>query len=230
MKSFPSQLKAGTVGHVHCQIFRTLFVELETENDYVQPTDDTSIIIVDDKNETFDIFKELVDLRKKSPLNIICAYLNINSYRYKYEHIIELLQRNRVDILFLSETKLDDSFLDSLFNVDIFPLYRSDRNQHRGGLLAYMRSYLAGDRNEQVEFKDIESLELEVTFNKQKCLFLSVYKPPSMRDNIFSDDFNKTTDKIVKMYDNFIIMGDMNFNMLDDVKNVTLRDSLNLKL
>jgi hypothetical protein len=47
-----------------------------------------------------------------------------------------------------------------------------------------------------------------------------------MWDNIFSDDFNKTTDKIVKMYDHFIIMGDMNFNMLDDVKNVTLRDSL----
>ena len=229
MKSFPSQLKAGTVGHVHSQIFRTLFIELETENDYVQPTDDTSIIIVDDKNETFDIFKELVDLRKKSPLNIICAYLNINSYRYKYEHIIELLQRNRVDILFLSETKLDDSFLDSLFNVDIFSLYRSDRNQHRGGLLAYMRSDLAGNRNTQVEFKDIESLEFEVTSNKQKWLFLGVLTP-NMRDNIFSDDFNKTTDKIVKMYDNFIMMGDMNFNMLDDVKNVTLRDSLNFKL
>ena len=212
MKSFPSQLKAGTVGHVHSQIFLTLFFELETENDYVQPTDEPSIIIVDDKNETFDIFKELIDLKKK------------------YEHIIELLQRNIVDILFLSETKLDDSFLDSLFNVDIFPLYRSDRNKHRGGLLAYMRSYLAGDRNEQVEFKDIESLALEVTSEKQKWLFLGVYKPPSVRDNIFSGDFNKTTDKIVKMYDNFIIMGDMNFNMLDDVKNVTLRDSLNLKL
>ena len=39
---------------------------------------------------------------------------------------------------------------------------RSDRNQHRGGLLAYMRSDLAGDRNTQVEFKDIESLEFEV--------------------------------------------------------------------
>lgn len=53
--------------------------EQETENDYIQPTDESSIIIVDDKNETFDIFKELVDLRKKSPLNIICVYLNINS-------------------------------------------------------------------------------------------------------------------------------------------------------
>lgn len=76
MKSSSSQLKAGTVGHVHSQIFRTLFFELETENDYVQPIDDPSIIIVDDKNETFDIFKELVDLRKKSPLNIIYVLIN----------------------------------------------------------------------------------------------------------------------------------------------------------
>jgi hypothetical protein len=50
-----------------------------------------------------------------------------------------------------------------------------------------------------------------------------------MQDNIFSDDFNKTTDKIVKMYDNFIIMGDMNFNMLDDVKNVTLRGTRKMR-
>ena len=91
-----------------------------------------------------------------------------------------------------------------------------------------MRSDLVGDRNKQVEFKDIESLALEVTSGKQKWLFLGVYKPSSMRDNICSDDFNKTTDKIVKMYDNFIIMGDMNFNMLDDVKNVTLRDSCDI--
>jgi hypothetical protein len=64
------------------------------------------------------------------------------------------------------------------------------------------------------------SLALEVTSDKQKWLLLGVYKPPSMRDNIYSDDFNKTTDKIVKMYDHFIIMADMNFNMLDDINNV----------
>ena len=43
-----------------------------------------------------------------------------------------------------------------------------------------MRSDLAGDRNKQVEFKDIviESLALEVTSDKQKWQFLGVYKTP----------------------------------------------------
>ena len=72
------------------------------------------------------------------------------------------------------------------------------------------------------------SLALEVTSDKQKWLLLGVYKPPSMRDNIYSDDFNKTTDKIVKIYDHFIIMADMNFNMLDDINNVALRDSCDI--
>jgi hypothetical protein len=78
--------------------------------------------------------------------------------------------------------------------------------------------------NSQAYVLSIESLSLEVTSDKQKWLFLGVYKPPSIRDNIFTDDFNKRTDKIVKIYDNFIIMGDINFNMLDDVNYVALRD------
>jgi hypothetical protein len=45
-----------------------------------------------------DIFEDLVKLRKGAPANIICGYLNINSYRNKYEHIVELLQRNIIDI------------------------------------------------------------------------------------------------------------------------------------
>ena len=38
-----------------------------------------------------DIFENLIKLRKGAPANIICGYLNINSYRNKYEHIVELL-------------------------------------------------------------------------------------------------------------------------------------------
>ncbi|CAC5409687.1 unnamed protein product [Mytilus coruscus] len=142
-----------------------------------------------------DIFKDLVKLRRDAPSNIICAYLNINSYRYKFESIIDLLNRNIVDILFLSETKLDDSFPDV---VDNFSFYRSDRNKYGGGVLAYMRSDLAGDRNKQAEFQDIESIALEVTTEDHKWLFIGAYKQPSMPDSKFSTDFNLTTDKVIK--------------------------------
>ena len=178
--------------------------------------------------ETGDIFESLVKLRKDAPVNIICAYFNINSHRYKYEHIVDLLQRNIVDILFLSETKLYDSFPDAIFNVHLanFILHRSDRNQHGNGVLAYMRADLAGDRNKQMEFHDIESIALEVTSEGHKWLFTGVYKPPSMLDNTFYTDFSLTTEKFVKDYDSFILMCDMNLNMLDDEKYSILKDSV----
>ena len=171
-----------------------------------------------------DIFEDLVKLRKWAPANIICGYLNINSYRNKYEHIVELLQRNIIDILFISETKLDSSFPDALFNVDNFTLHRSDRNQHGGGVLVYVRADLTGDRVKQTEFNDLEAIAVEVTSEGEKLLFVGAYNPPNMSDKTFNDDFKINTDKICKNYDNFMIMGDMNFNMLDEQRSSVLND------
>ena len=122
---------------------------------------DVNINSEDEDQHVGDIFENLVKLRKGAPANIICGYLNINSYRNKYEHIVELLQRNIIDILFISETKLDSSFPDALFNVEYFTLHRSDRNQHGGGVLVYVRADLAEDRVKQTEFKDLESIAVE---------------------------------------------------------------------
>ena len=53
------------------------------------------------------------DLLKKpqisNPNNLIIGHLNINSIRYKYECLNDIIDKN-VDILLLSETKLNDSF------------------------------------------------------------------------------------------------------------------------
>jgi exonuclease III len=48
----------------------------------------------------------------------MAAHLNINSLRYKFDEIKEVLTDNIVDLLIISETKLDESFNDNLFSVD----------------------------------------------------------------------------------------------------------------
>jgi exonuclease III len=40
----------------------------------------------------------------------MAAHLNINSLRYKFDEIKEVLTDNIVDLLIISETKLDESF------------------------------------------------------------------------------------------------------------------------
>ena len=56
------------------------------------------------------------------------------------------------------KTKLDDFFPEAMFMVDNFSIWKSNRNQHRGDALAYVRSYLTREwKNKQV-FKDLESV------------------------------------------------------------------------
>ena len=48
-----------------------------------------------------------------------------------------------VDILMITETKLDDSFSVSQFETDVFSTtFRLDRNKNGGGILLYICSYI----------------------------------------------------------------------------------------
>jgi hypothetical protein len=105
-----------------------------------------------------DVFDELKHLRQKHPLQFMCAYRNINSLRYTFCLIEELLTSNIVDMLFLAETKIDVTFTDTQFKVNDFHFWRAGRNQYGGGLVSYARSDLAGDKNMNLEYKTIESI------------------------------------------------------------------------
>ena len=88
-------------------------------------------------------------------------------------------------------------------------MWRADRNTFGGGVIVYIRSDLAADRNIQYEFREIESIGVEVTSGNEKCFFGGVYKPPSMSNEHFYTDFGQTIDKIISKYDKFIFIGDL---------------------
>ena len=62
------------------------------------------------------IFKSLKDVRIKNLNRIILAHLNINSVRNKFDLLVDQIKGN-VDVLVISETKLDDSFPADQFKV-----------------------------------------------------------------------------------------------------------------
>ena len=70
---------------------------------------------------------------------VVFAHININSIRNKFEDLKEIVQKN-IDILTISETKLDESFPTNQFNMDGYaPPCRLDRSSEGGGLLIYIR-------------------------------------------------------------------------------------------
>ena len=65
------------------------------------------------------VFKSLRDVRIKNLNRIVLAHLNINSLRNKFDLLTDQIKGN-VDVLVISETRLDDSFPTGQNNMPFF--------------------------------------------------------------------------------------------------------------
>ena len=99
---------------------------------YGSDTNDNSI-----EGETPDIL--LNNLRLKNLKRLIIGHLNINSIRNKFDALKQII-KNNLDILIVSESKLDHTFPDKQFSMDGYRIIRQDRehNGHQGEALLFL--------------------------------------------------------------------------------------------
>ena len=128
----------------------------------------------------------LRNLRIKNPRNIIFSYININSIQNKFDNLCDLISKN-VDILSVTENKLDPSFPNSQFLIPGFhePM-RLDITSKRGRMLVYTKSSLPS----RITFNFKLYIPFELNLRKEKCLFVSIYKPALQSNNYFLDTLN----------------------------------------
>ena len=107
------------------------------------------------------------------------AHININSLRNKFDMLTNSVTEY-IDILMISETKLDNTFPYVLYHLkDFSNPYRLDRNCHGGGILVYVRGNIPSnlvklDQN----FGNFEGLFIELELsNKNKWLLSYSYNP-----------------------------------------------------
>ena len=86
-----------------------------------------------------DVYSIINKLRIENANRIIIAQLNINSTRNKID-MLSTIVRNKIDILCITESKLDDTFPLSNFLISGFSPPRLDRSSKGGGILVYVRS------------------------------------------------------------------------------------------
>ena len=145
--------------------------------------------------------------------------MNINSLKTKFDEIHGLLNEKIVDLLFISETKLDSSYRDSLFEISGYKLERRSRDAHGGGLAAFVKSDIPARRRKDLESKSLENIT-EVIF-KSKWSIMCVYRPPKMQDSEFSQDFTNTLDQ-------YMVIGDLNYDLLCETKGKPLVNIMEL--
>ena len=79
------------------------------------------------------------NIRHKNINRLIIAQLNINSLRKKFESLQHLINKN-IDVLLISETRIDSSFLSVQFYLEGYATpNRIDRNANGGVILMYVR-------------------------------------------------------------------------------------------
>ena len=118
----------------------------------------------------------LKEIRNKNVGNII-GHLNINLIRNKIQAIKTLISEN-IDILIISETKIDDSFPINQFNIECFSIpIRADRNSEGGGLLVYFREDIPYSILKVQLPENIEAIFTEFKLRNKKWLLLGCYNP-----------------------------------------------------
>ena len=144
------------------------------------------------------------------------AHLNVNSIYGKSDEVLELLNQFRFDILFIGESKIDDSVSNDLISHPQYRILRKDRKRGAGGMLVYIRSTITAYRRVKLEPVGIESICLDVK-GSQNVWFLirACYRSPSKCK--FGDFITSCTTAAEHMYakrKEIIFIGDFNMNKL----------------
>ena len=157
----------------------------------------------ENKDNTID---ELDKLRKQNINRLIFGNLNINSIKSKFDQM-KLILQGKVDILTITETKLDASFSSNQFLMDGYTKpFRFDTNIYGGGVLLYIREDIPC---KELRFhslpQNIEGIFVEINLRKTKWLLFA-----TQCDSYFFNHVSQCLDTYSSTYDKFVLIGDFN--------------------
>ena len=155
------------------------------------------------------------------------AHINANSVgRFKLYEMNTWLVCGRLDLLVISESKIDAGFADSMFHVEGFRLCRSDRKAVGGGLMVYVRSDVCFVRVKQ--FKGLssqnwcnfrtESITLKVKIRNNWISVVGIYRPPSIPLSIWMNELSALFEATSTLTNAVFYAGDFIADLLAPVK------------
>ena len=187
---------------------------------------------VPQKNEEFiknpiqdDVLSSLKKHKSKNVGRVIIGNLNVNSLHHKID-ALKLFIPGNIDILVVTETKLDESFPSSQLYINGFKEpYRLDRNNNGGGVA--VRDDIPSKLLSKHMFPDdpygkdnvkgpIEGVFIEINLRKTKWLLFGTYRRPKQNIQYFFRSVSKAIDIYLNIYDNFILTGDFNIEEGDN--------------
>ena len=164
-------------------------------------------------------FRTLNSIAVRNKNRLILAHLNINSLRHKFD-ALKLNVRDRVDILVITETKIDVSFPDAQFTMEGYkPPIRMDRTAQGGGIIIYIREEIHSRLLGRIDSgNDDEGILLEINIRNNKWLLFGGYNPKRENISHYFRNVESLMNKHINKYDNIIILGDFNCDILNNAE------------
>ena len=124
------------------------------------------------------------------------------------------MQSQTLDLLALSETRLDNTFTDSAVSIDGYTLIRRDRCRGGGGVAMYVRNVIDFKIRSDLSDPDLEFLCIEIQRPRARPFLISNwYRPPNSPIELF-DKFEVLLAKIEAENVESNILGDINCDMM----------------
>ena len=98
-------------------------VNVTTKSDKSRNSNDSQ-----NSNDSNNFLQEMIQFRVLHHKSLISGHININGFRHKFFEVSDMLTQSLLDILFVSESKLDMSFPNIQFHISGFKCHRADRN------------------------------------------------------------------------------------------------------
>ena len=136
--------------------------------------------------------------------------MKVNSIHNKFASIQKFI-KGTFDIFLISETKINDSFPNAQFKIEVYKSFRKDRDAFGGGLLFYVNEKL-NCRSLEICLPNtfIEILPLELRLLNSKWLILGTYKPPSQNEPAYVSEIQKLLTYYRSSFDNILLLEDFN--------------------
>ena len=166
------------------------------------------------KENEDDPLQILKKLKIKNLNRLIIGQLNINSIRNKFESL-KLLIKGNIDILIITESKLDNTFPLQQFAIEGYSLpFRLDREiggAEGGGVIIYVRDDIpCRELTHGIADNNIEGIFLEIDLRKIKWLLFGGYNCHKRNIDNFLDYLGPILDHHMCKFDNVILLGDFN--------------------
>ena len=137
------------------------------------PEDSPEIYFDENSSEKEDLN---YDVFKKRGLHFL--HININSILSKIEEVKIIALKTNATVIGISESKLDESVLNSEISIPSYNILRCDRNRNGGGVLCYVKNTICYNQREHFS-NEFENIFFDILLpNTKPILVGNIYRPP----------------------------------------------------